>query len=523
MADQFVMPDSERLLALAEASTPAMYNECIRPVALVCLHADSRSFQGWKVERCGDLRQLAERYFTRGDSFILDFGEHIVGHLALEITPDRAQDAPVRLKLTFAEVPAEVAEPFDPYDRRKGTLSRSWLQDEVINLDVVPGHFSLPRRYAFRYLKIEIIDTSPEYRIRFTDIACQTITSADMTRVEPLGPGTDATLRQIDAIAIRTLRNCMHTVFEDGPKRDRRLWLGDLRLQALANSVTFANNDLTRRCLLLFGALLGDENRVNADIYEKPTPRRGNCRIMDYSALFGATLLDYVEASGDRDTALELWPVALQQMDLLRYVNSQGLFVDPGGWWIFIDWHKDLHKSTAMHGVLIYAMKQMVELGAMLGREAEVKHLIPHIQRMSAAAKIHFMDDKKQFFTSGPEGQISWASAAWMTLAGVVSGEEAADILRRTIRLPHGPRPAGAYLYHHVVHAMLLCDMRNEAVNLIREYWGEMARLGATTFWEIFDPADQKLSPYHNHLMNSYCHAWSCTPTWFIRKWNLVK
>ena len=27
----------------------------------------------------------------------------------------------------------------------------------------------------------------------------------------------------------------MQDVFEDGPKRDRRLWLGDLRLEALAN------------------------------------------------------------------------------------------------------------------------------------------------------------------------------------------------------------------------------------------------------------------------------------------------
>jgi alpha-L-rhamnosidase len=80
-------------------------------------------------------------------------------------------------------------------------------------------------------------------------------------------------------------------------------------------------------------------------------------------------------------------------------------------------------------------------------------------------------------------------------------------------------RPAGAYLYHHVVHAMLLCGMRDRAAALIREYWGAMLRRGASTFWEVFDPRDEKLSPYHNHLINSYCHAWSCTPTWFVRKW----
>ena len=36
---------------------------------------------------------------------------------------------------------------------------------------------------------------------------------------------------------------------EDGPKRDRRLWLGDLRLEALANYETYRNFDLVKRLL----------------------------------------------------------------------------------------------------------------------------------------------------------------------------------------------------------------------------------------------------------------------------------
>jgi hypothetical protein len=51
--------------------------------------------------------------------------------------------------------------------------------------------------------------------------------------------------------------NCMQEVFEDGPKRDRRLWLGDLRLQALVNDVTFGHHDLVRRCLYLLPAIPG--------------------------------------------------------------------------------------------------------------------------------------------------------------------------------------------------------------------------------------------------------------------------
>ncbi len=59
--------------------------------------------------------------------------------------------------------------------------------------------------------------------------------------------------------------------------------------------------------------------------------------------------------------------------------------------------------------------------------------------------------------------------------------------------------------------------MHAQALQIIRDYWGKMVTFGADTFWEVFDPAQEKLSPYGTHLINSYCHAWSCTPAVFIR------
>jgi hypothetical protein len=39
-----------------------------------------------------------------------------------------------------------------------------------------------------------------------------------------LSDGDKTKLRKIDDVALRTLRNCMLTVYEDGPRRDMRLW-----------------------------------------------------------------------------------------------------------------------------------------------------------------------------------------------------------------------------------------------------------------------------------------------------------
>jgi alpha-L-rhamnosidase len=40
---------------------------------------------------------------------------------------------------------------------------------------------------------------------------------------------------------------------------------------------------------------------------------------------------------------------------------------------------------------------------------------------------------------------------------------------------------------------------------------------GADTFWEVYDPAQPLSSPYGDIHINSFCHAWSCTPSYFLR------
>jgi len=49
-------------------------------------------------------------------------------------------------------------------------------------------------------------------------------------------------------------------------------------------------------------------------------------------------------------------------------------------------------------------------------------------------------------------------------------------------------------------------------------YWGGMLEEGADTFWELHNPENPNESPYGGTIVNSYCHAWSCAPAYFLRK-----
>ena len=66
---------------------------------------------------------------------------------------------------------------------------------------------------------------------------------------------------------------------------------------------------------------------------------------------------------------------------------------------------------------------------------------------------------------------------------------------------------------------MIKLGLRDDALAYLKAYWGSMIAHGADTFWEAYDPKKPTLAPYADPLMNSFCHAWSCSPSYFIRKY----
>ena len=509
-------------VAKAETLKPTLVRTVQEPHSIVTAVPDPSRYLRWRMMEEMPASDISKRVCRKGDLFIVDFGGHRTGQLQFSlIGVGRSIDSPTRLRLTFGEVPGDVAEPLHPY---KGELSSAWLPEEVITVDFLPQTVVMPRRYAFRYVKVEVVDTSPNYGISFQHIEAVALTSAGKSPI-PLPASTPDWIKQVDRVSIATLRDCMQTTFEDGPRRDQRLWIGDLRLQARASYVTMNNPDLVKRCLYLFAGLPRERDGfLPACVFEKPTPITTETFILDYAALYGAILVDYVKATDDIATARELWPVAHRQLEiLLEMVDDKHIFRIPADAWAFIDWNTKLDRAAAMQGVIIYVGRRLCELAAMTGNTSEVTAYPGKLDDMAKSAKAMFYREDLRICVSGPTNQISWASQAWLTLAGCLSKMEARDALRKAvIEQPESIRPTTPYLYHHVVEAMVDCGMRQEALELIKNYWGQMVQDGADTFWEAYDPKDSVFSPYGDIHINSFCHAWSCTPTYFFRTKELL-
>jgi len=509
---------NKQMIDKAERLVPSLQSKEVNVQQLVEVIADESAFQGWRTKPTMTVQEWKENSYGKGDSFVLDFGDHQVGYVKIAIRPvGSPPDAPLKLKLTFGEMPCEIAEPFESYN---GWLSSSWLQEELMFIDVLPAEIKLPRRYCFRYIKVEVLDTSVKYKVAFDHVLCEAVSSGNSSQITSLPSGLPQYIVDMDRVAIKTLQDCMQTVFEDGPKRDRRLWIGDLRLQAQANYYTFQNYDLVKRCMYLFAGMRLEDGTVGACVFEKPHAHVDDTKLYDYALFFVAVLYDYYKATKDWDVLQELWPIAMEQLNIgVNRLDERGIVKDDNTWWCFIDWHSELNKQASAQAVLIYCLKRGEALAGILGNEQEKLMISNHIQLTSKAALQYLWDEQSGFFRSGEEGQISWASQIWMALAEVLPSKQNALLLERLLIESPKIGMATPYLYHHLIEALFLTGNKERAVAEMEAYWGAMLQDGADTFWELYNPKDKKESPYGSNLINSYCHAWSCTPTYFIRKY----
>lgn len=450
-----------------------------------------------------------------GGSVLFDFGNHFVGYVRLELSSEGSiPDAPAFIKVEFFESAHELDEDKSSYH---GWISKSWIQEEYVHVDILPETLELKRRYAFRYVRVTALALSNKYKLRVDGLSARTVTSAQKN-IDPIG--NNDLEKSVDKAALRTLSECMQHEFEDGPKRDRRLWLGDLRLQALVNYETFKQNDLVKRCLYLFAGAADEQNRISACVFTKPQVLPDDTYMFDYSLLFISTLLDYYLETRDLETIKDLFNTAWAQIK-----NSQSYF-DKGGLikdstklgWCFLDWVLDLNKQAGAQAVYIYCAKAMAELCGILGVESKSKILERDIKEKEEAAKNYLFDSEKNLFVSGDEKQISYASNVWFVLSGIFGEDQNRRILT-ALESAGAVKPVTPYMYHHYVQALLKANMRNKAYEVMMNYWGAMIEDGADTFYELFNPDNPQESPYGSKIVNSYCHAWSCAPSYFLRKY----
>lgn len=115
-------------------------------------------------------------------------------------------------------------------------------------------------------------------------------------------------------------------------------------------------------------------------------------------------------------------------------------------------------------------------------------------------------------------------------LSGVATSQKDSIIYQSIIKpggtawiVPHGKDLSNSevmspYYGYFVLSVMGKLGENQDALNLLRNYWGNMLSRGATTWWEVFDPSWPRDFNWVIDRMNyiSLSHGWSSGPTSYL-------
>ena len=424
-------------------------------------------------------------------AILLDFGKEI--HGGLQIVTGMSRDkTPVKIRVRFGESVSEAMSDIG----KQGATNDHAMRDFVIEvpwLGVVETGNS-----GFRFARIDLVDANIELLIK--EINAIFI----YHDIQYLGSfrSNDERLNEIWMTGAYTVHLNMQDYVWDGIKRDRLVWLGDLHPEVMTINSVFGYNELVPKTLDLA-----------RDITPLPAWMSG---ISSYSLWWIICHREWYLYHGNLAYLKEQREYLIGLLNLLlTKVDETGKERLDG--WRFLDWSSSPN-AQGLNAGLQALMAMTFQAGAELCTVLDDKELAAKCSEMVSLMQKHVPD----------HNQLKQA-AALMALAGMLPAKQACDEVINA----GGSKGFSTFYGYYMLQAQAKAGDYPSALNIIRQYWGGMLDMGATTFWEDFDidwivnaarideltPEGKKcihagFGAYcYEHLRHSLCHGWASGPT----------
>ncbi|MCM3749385.1 alpha-rhamnosidase [Paenibacillus pasadenensis] len=329
---------------------------------------------------------------------------------------------------------------------------------------------------------------------------------------------SDPQLNEIYDMSLYTLHLNTREFFIDGIKRDRWVWSGDAYQSFLMNYYSFFDLDVTRRTL---AALRGKD----------PLTMHINT-ILDYSFYWFISLYDYYLYTGDFGFVQQYYDRAVSLMEFcLKQRNEEGLVEGRPQDWVFVDW-ADLDNSGAVSTeqiLLARSLEAMSLFASLLGDEAASASYTALAEEIKETTLRLFWDEEEggllHHRVDGETKPTLTKHAGMFAMTfGYLSPEQRESVIRNVLLNPDVPRIRTPYMRFHELAVLCESGEHDFVRKEILSYWGGMIKLGATSFWEEYDPSladDAHYGMYGMPFGKSLCHAWGASPVYLIGKYFL--
>ena len=425
---------------------------------------------------------------------LFDFGVEMQGGavLAVHMIKDMVADkwlSSAKVRFCFGESAMEALS----HIGEKGACNDHSPRDFIV--DVSSYSTTTHGNTGYRFLYLELL----------TPCALRVISVKGLFEYQPyeyIGSFScsDDRLNQIYDTAAYTCHLCLQNEIWDGIKRDRLIWIGDLAPEM-------------KTIKYVFGEVPQIYSALETSARVAPIPRWINghgtyslwwlINLEEWSFYTGNT--NYLDMQKEYIT--ELTKLAMEHLDESGYFTGDD----------FIDWpSKGFPEAKAgTKALYLMAMEACKRMHTYFGNEELVKAC----------------EDSAAFVSSTKENCGHFKQIAALLFLNNMNTEHAVNVLQTG-----SAQGFSTFMSYYILTAMAKCCSTDETLNALKEYYGAMLDLGATTFWEDFDInwaenacridqiCDGTQSDIHGDngaycykgYRHSLCHGWASGPVAFL-------
>lgn len=425
-------------------------------------------------------------------SILLDYGQEIHGGIRLLVwNSSIAAGATVRVR--FGESVGEAMAEIGGSQNATNDHARRDVKAEVGMMSMNPIGET-----GFRFVRIDLEDTDAEIWLKsvpaifvYKDVEYK----GSFTCSDPL-------LNRIWDVGAYTVHLNMQEYVWDGIKRDRLVWIGDMHPETTTIQAVFGEDDAVERSL---------------DFIREETPLPGWMNnYASYTMWYVIIVYDWYFHTGKKEF-LEKQREYLEGVaeQLSQYIDENGQDTVREG--RFLDWPSEGKAKVVDAGVQaihVWAVESLKKIFGILGDEKWVKKCEADLKKLRSYETDY--EDSKQ-------------AAALLVINGM---KDAVEVNEKLLK-QGGARGMSSFMGYYILTARAMAGDYQGCLECIREYWGGMLSLGATTFWEDFDvrwlenasridelPEEGKVDVHGTYgdfcyvgYRHSFCHGWASGAT----------
>jgi len=402
----------------------------------------------------------------------------------------------------FKKLTKDVMVSYGETDIEAVDTEHSYIIEEFLSENV--GTISYAK--AFRYLYIpDVTEDDVELEVQYEYLPVVQKSSFK---------SNDELLNRIWDVAAYTMELNSREFYLDGIKRDRWVWSGDAYQSYFINRYLCFDEDIAVRTIRALGGKDPIVQHIN--------------NIPDYTFYWILSIYDHYEMTGNKKFLEDMFPRMTEFMEYtISRLDEKGFVNDCGNDWIFIDW-ADFDKEGAFCAEQMLLRKSLeiyIKCANLLDENADTYQNM--LNKLVTKIEQYFWCEEKgayiDSFESGKKNVTRHANI-FALLFGYGTEAQRESIVQNVILNDEVPQISTPYFKFYELESMCTIGKYEYVYEQIKDYWGAMVEIGATTFWEEFSPGvnwKEQLGMYDRKYGKSLCHAWGSSPIYLLGRYFL--